>query len=97
MKEKISEGKIEGIVRAIESLNKPTMQVEEIQDIIEEKLMEDGKYTLAKTYILYRYTRELVRTSIIIAFSSIYSSLASRLRKSVTNGDCPFVVIRVLI
>ncbi len=61
MKEKISEGKIEGIVRAIESLNKPTMQVEEIQDIIEEKLMEDGKYTLAKTYILYRYTRELVR------------------------------------
>ncbi len=61
MKEKISEGKIEGIVGAIESLNKPTMQVEEIQDIIEEKLMEDGKYTLAKTYILYRYTRELVR------------------------------------
>jgi ribonucleoside-triphosphate reductase len=61
MKEKISEGKIEGIVRAIESLNKSTMQVEEIQDIIEEKLMEDGKYTLAKTYILYRYTRELVR------------------------------------
>lgn len=61
MKEKISEGKIEGIVRAIESLNKPTMQVEEIQDIIEEKLMEEGKYTLAKTYILYRYTRELVR------------------------------------
>ena len=61
MKEKISEGKIEGIVRAIESLNKPTMQVEEIQDIFEEKLMEDGKYTLAKTYILYRYTRELVR------------------------------------
>ena len=61
MKEKILEGKIEGIVRAIESLNKPTMQVEEIQDIIEEKLMEDGKYTLAKTYILYRYTRELVR------------------------------------
>ena len=61
MKEKISEGKIEGIMRAIESLNKPTMQVEEIQDIIEEKLMEDGKYTLAKTYILYRYTRELVR------------------------------------
>ncbi|MDE7210484.1 MAG: anaerobic ribonucleoside-triphosphate reductase, partial [Lachnospiraceae bacterium] len=61
MKEKISEGKIEGIVRAVESLGKATMQVEEIQDIIEEKLMEDGKYTLAKTYILYRYTRELVR------------------------------------
>ena len=61
LKEKISEGKIEGIVRAIESLQRETMQVEEIQDVIEEKLMEDGKYTLAKTYILYRYTRELVR------------------------------------
>lgn len=61
MKEKISEGKIEGIVQSIEALKKDTMQVEEIQDIIEEKLMEDGKYTLAKTYILYRYTRELVR------------------------------------
>ncbi len=34
MKEKISEGKIEGIVRAIESLNKPTMQVEEIQQFL---------------------------------------------------------------
>lgn len=61
LKEKISEGKIEGIVRAIESMKRDTMQVEEIQDFIEEKLMGDGKYTLAKTYILYRYTRELVR------------------------------------
>ncbi len=61
LKERISEGKIEGIIQAIEALKKEMMQVEEIQDIIEEKLMEDGKYTLAKTYILYRYTRELVR------------------------------------
>lgn len=61
LKERISEGKIEGIVQEIESLKKEMMQVEEIQDIIEEKLMEDGKYILAKTYILYRYTRELVR------------------------------------
>lgn len=39
LKEKISEGKIEGIVRAIESMKRDTMQVEEIQDFIEEKLM----------------------------------------------------------
>ncbi|MBQ9120085.1 MAG: anaerobic ribonucleoside-triphosphate reductase, partial [Lachnospiraceae bacterium] len=61
LKERISEGKIEGIIQEIEGMKKEMMQVEEIQDIIEEKLMEDGKYTLAKTYILYRYTRELVR------------------------------------
>lgn len=37
------------------------MLVEDIQDIIEQKLMADGKFVLAKTYIIYRYTRELVR------------------------------------
>lgn len=37
------------------------MLVEDIQDIIEEKLMAEGKYDLAKTYIIYRYKRELVR------------------------------------
>jgi len=39
------------------------MQVEEIQDFVEMKLMEDGKFALAKNYIIYRYTRELVRKS----------------------------------
>ena len=39
------------------------MQVEEIQDFVEMKLMEDGKFSLAKNYIIYRYTRELVRKS----------------------------------
>jgi len=37
------------------------MLVEDIQDIIEQKLMELEKYQLAKKYITYRYTRELVR------------------------------------
>ncbi len=60
-KEKIAESKIEGIIASIELMNKDTMQVEEIQDIIEQKLMAEGKFTLAKTYIIYRYTRELVR------------------------------------
>lgn len=60
-KEKIEESKIEGIIDSIELMNKDTMQVEEIQDIIEQKLMAEGKFTLAKTYIIYRYTRELVR------------------------------------
>lgn len=60
-KEKITEQKIEKIVASIENLKKDTMHVEEIQDHIEQKLMADGKFTLAKTYIIYRYTRELVR------------------------------------
>ena len=60
-KEKATEEEIEDIIKYIEELNKRRILVEDIQDIIEEKLMEIGKYTLAKKYITYRYTRELVR------------------------------------
>ena len=59
--EAVSEEKIEQIIAGIEALGKGKMQVEEIQDIIEQKLMEEGKFVLAKAYIIYRYTRELVR------------------------------------
>ncbi len=59
--ESIGEEKIEQIIAGIEALGKGKMQVEEIQDIIEQKLMEEGKFVLAKAYIIYRYTRELVR------------------------------------
>lgn len=54
---------IKEIVKYIEDLNKKRMLVEDIQDIIEEKLMEIHKYELAKKYIVYRYTRALVRKS----------------------------------
>ena len=59
--EKISPEKIEEIVTYIEERNRKRMLVEDIQDIIEQKLMAEGKFVLAKTYIIYRYTRELVR------------------------------------
>ena len=59
--EKISDEKIETIVHGIETKKRKRILVEDIQDIIEQDLMEDGKYVLAKTYIIYRYTRELVR------------------------------------
>ena len=59
--EKVTDEKIEEIVQGIESKNRPRMLVEDIQDIIEQKLMADGKFVLAKTYIIYRYTRELGR------------------------------------
>lgn len=60
-KEKVTKEDIENIITYIEELNKKRILVEDIQDIIEEKLMELGKYQLAKKYITYRYTRELVR------------------------------------
>ena len=60
-KEKASDEQIKEIIQYIEDLNKKRILVEDIQDIIEEKLMEFDKYQLAKKYITYRYTRELVR------------------------------------
>ncbi len=62
-KEKAKKEDIKEIIHYIEELNKKRMLVEDIQDIIEEKLMELGKYVLAKKYIVYRYTRALVRKS----------------------------------
>lgn len=59
--EKISEEKIYNIVASIENRGFEEMAVEDIQDIIEQKLMAEKKYALAKTYIIYRYTREMVR------------------------------------
>ena len=52
---------IDKIIEYIEEFGKKRMLVEDVQDIIEEKLMEIGKYELSKKYIVYRYTRALVR------------------------------------
>ena len=60
-KERASKQDIKGIINYIEELDKKRMLVEDIQDIIEEQLMSLGKYELAKKYIVYRYTRALVR------------------------------------
>ena len=60
-RQKASKEDIKGIVNYIEDLDKKRMLVEDIQDIIEEKLMEMEKYELAKKYIVYRYTRALIR------------------------------------
>ena len=62
-KEKATQEEINNIIEYIEDLHKRRILVEDIQDIIEEKLMEIGRYELAKRYITYRYTRALVRQS----------------------------------
>ena len=61
--EQASSTQIKNIIKYIEKLGKKRILVEDIQDIIEMKLMSIGKYQLAKRYITYRYTRELVRRS----------------------------------
>ena len=58
---RISQKDINKIISYIEKLNKKRMLVEDIQDIIEQKLMEFKKYELAKKYIIYRYTRSIIR------------------------------------
>ena len=61
--DQVTDIQIKNIIKYIEGLHKKRMLVEDIQDIIEIRLMALGKYTLAKQYITYRYTRELVRRS----------------------------------
>ena len=60
-KERATKEEIKEIIEYIEELAKKRILVEDIQDIIEEKLMEYQRYELSKKYIVYRYTRALVR------------------------------------
>lgn len=60
-KEKATKSEIADIIEYIEDIDKKRILVEDIQDIIEQKLMEIKRYNLAKKYIVYRYTRTLVR------------------------------------
>lgn len=59
--EQVSEETIDAIVASIENKKSDNLMVEDIQDMIEQKLMAERKYELAKKYIIYRYTREMVR------------------------------------
>lgn len=61
--DRVSDTQIKNIIKYIESLKKRRILVEDIQDIIEIRLMALNKFALAKEYITYRYTRELVRKS----------------------------------
>ena len=59
--ERITDEQIEEIVQYIEGKKRQRLLVEDIQDMVESRLMALNKYVLAKTYIIYRYTRALVR------------------------------------
>lgn len=59
----VSDTEINKIIKYIENTNKnkKRLLVEDIQDIIEKKLVELNKYELSKAYMLYRYERQLIR------------------------------------
>ena len=55
--------KIGESVEQIASTRKRALSVEEIQDIVENHIMELKAFDVARKYITYRYTRQLVRKS----------------------------------
>ncbi len=59
--ERITDNQIEAIADYISEKKKDRILVEDIQDMVEYKLMQLDKFALAKAYIIYRYNRALVR------------------------------------
>ena len=53
---------VNNVIKECEELGRAT-SVEEIQDFVEVEIMKCGAYEVAKSYITYRYRRELVRKS----------------------------------
>ncbi|MBQ4270142.1 MAG: hypothetical protein IJB97_10910 [Clostridia bacterium] len=65
-KDRISEETIQEIAASVMEECKEmgrSVNVEEIQDMVENRLMAMDAFVLARKYITYRYTRELVRKS----------------------------------
>ena len=58
---RIDEASIDAIADSVAASRRQRLLVEDIQDMVETKLMAAGKYELAKAYIIYRYTRARVR------------------------------------
>lgn len=67
------------IIKYVKSLDMEVVSVEEIQDIIENKLMEFGKFELAKKYIVYREERTKIRNK--------NSQLMKDIAKKITASD----------
>ena len=59
--DRLAEDRVRMIADYIAGRKRPRLLVEDIQDMVEKKLMEEGKFVLAKAYIIYRYSRALVR------------------------------------
>lgn len=51
------------IAKFVEDLGKEELHIEEIQDIVEDKLMASNRKDVARAYVRYRYKREMLRNS----------------------------------
>ena len=58
---RIDQEQIEAIADNVQNKGRSRLLVEDIQDLVEHQLMSADKFELAKAYIIYRYTRALVR------------------------------------
>ena len=58
---RLDDASVDAIADSVAAKGRQRLLVEDIQDMVETKLMAAGKYELAKAYIIYRYTRALVR------------------------------------
>ena len=61
---RLTSGQIQTIAGNVEEICKKSirsMNVEEIQDEVEDQIMRQGAYQVARVYITYRYRRQLVQ------------------------------------
>ena len=73
LEQRANRNDIKSIMLYIEDLGKKRILVEDIQDIVEQKLIEQEKYELAKRYVNYRCekdTNEYVNVNSNVMFAS---------------------------
>ena len=63
LEERANRDNIKSIMKYIEDMDRNRILVEDIQDIVEQKLIELQKYELAKRYVDYRYEKTIVMNS----------------------------------
>ena len=88
----VDEDLIEKIKLSISNLDKETMSVDEIQDIVEKKLMSSSRKDVAKAYIKYRQRRDVARQSKTkVMFDEIIATKANDITRenASMNADTP--------
>lgn len=88
----VDEDLIEKIKLSISNLDKETMSVDEIQDIVEKKLMSSSRKDVAKAYIKYRQRRDVARQSKTkVMFDEIIATKANDITRENANmnADTP--------
>ena len=73
--------------------------VEEIQDMVEFAIMNEGKFDVAKHYITYRYTRQLARQKNTTDDKVFHLSIAKmkKLNKKIATKTQPSTVFKEII